>query len=111
MYTVCLDGNEIPWTPTDFPGVTRKIIHRDAKTGGMTLLRKLEPGAVIPAHTHTKADETVYVLEGDFLEDGLSHLPGSYFVAPAQIVHGPHSSRTGCVILTTFSDDLDFVPA
>lgn len=37
----------------------------------MTVLTRTEPGANIPAHHHTKAQETVFALEGDFVEVAL----------------------------------------
>jgi hypothetical protein len=53
----------------------------------------------------------VFVVEGDFIEDGVSHGPGTFFAGPAGSIHGPHRTRTGCVLLTTFSAELDFVAA
>ena len=41
----------------------------------MTVMTRLEPGATIPAHIHTKADETVFVVSGDFIEGGPEHGP------------------------------------
>ena len=32
-------------------------------------MTRINPGAEIPAHYHTHADETVFVLEGHFIED------------------------------------------
>jgi hypothetical protein len=62
-----------------------------------------------PGHLHTKANETVYVLEGDFVEDGASHGPDSFFAGQAGVPHGPHSTVGGCTVLTAFSATLDFV--
>ena len=42
-----------------FPGVSMRVLHQDNRTGGMTVLTKMEPGSTIPAHLHTQADETV----------------------------------------------------
>jgi len=85
-----------------------KVIHEDKKSGGLTVMTRLEPGASIPAHLHTQADETVFVLSGDFIEEKVGHGSGSFFAAPAGVPHGPHHSRTGCVVLTAFSAPLDF---
>jgi quercetin dioxygenase-like cupin family protein len=60
----------VAWSPLDFPRVSLRMLHADPGTGAMSVLTRLAPGAVIPAHLHTKADETVYVLEGDFVEAG-----------------------------------------
>jgi anti-sigma factor ChrR (cupin superfamily) len=108
MYQHIVSTDSLPWTPLDFPGVFMRVVYQDARTGGMTVMTRLEPGAAIPAHLHRQADETVFVLSGDFIEAGALHPSGSYFVAAAGTPHGPHESRTGCIVLTTFSAALDF---
>lgn len=111
MYQLKLETESIEWTSLDFPGVSMKALHRDGRTGAMTVMTRMQPGATIPAHSHTNADETVYVLEGDFVEDGVAHGPGSFFAGAAGTVHGPHTSQRGCILLTTFSAPLDFMLA
>jgi quercetin dioxygenase-like cupin family protein len=109
MYHLKLHADEVAWSALDFPGVSLRVLHTNPATGAMSVLTRLAPGAVIPAHLHTHADETVYVLEGDFVEDGESHGPGSFFAGKAGVPHGPHSSVGGCVVMTAFSAALDFV--
>ena len=111
MYDTKTDTAALDWSPLDFPGVSMKILQQNAATGGMTVMTRIAPGASIPAHSHTTADETVYVVEGDFVEDGMSFGPGNFFIGRAGTAHGPHSSSGGCVLLTTFSASLDFVLA
>ena len=68
------------------------------------------PGAVIPRHFHSHADETVYVLEGDFIEEGTTYGDGAYFVGKSGIPHGPHETTTGCTVLTHWTGGIvDFV--
>jgi quercetin dioxygenase-like cupin family protein len=83
MYNRRLHSDSVEWTPLDFPGVSLRLLHTDPNTGATTVLTRMDPASVIPAHLHTKADETVYVLEGDFVEDGESHGPGAFFVGKA----------------------------
>src|SRR6266496_1312496 len=109
MYELKRPADEADWTALDVPGVAIKILHTDAATGASTVLTRIGPGAIIPQHRHTKADETVYVIEGDFVEDGQSYGPGSFFAGSAGTNHGPHSSTGGCIVLTRFSAALDFV--
>ena len=111
MYQTKTDTAAIDWSPLDFAGVSMKVLHQDAATGGMTVMTRMASGASIPAHRHTHADETVFVVEGDFVEDGVSYGPGSFFVGRAGTDHGPHRSSGGCILLTTFSAGLDFVLA
>jgi quercetin dioxygenase-like cupin family protein len=109
MYHLKLHADGVAWSPLNFPGVSLRVLHNDPDTGAMSVLTRLAPGAVIPAHSHTHADETVYVLEGDFVEDDQSHGPGCFFAGKAGVPHGPHSSVGGCTVLTAFSATLDFV--
>jgi anti-sigma factor ChrR (cupin superfamily) len=108
MYSAIVNTEKLPWTALDFPGVFMRKIQEHQKSGGMTVMTRLEPGASIPVHIHTNADETVFVISGDFIEEGVEHGPGSFFAAITGTPHGPHRSRTGCVVLTTFSTPLDF---
>ncbi len=107
-YQRTVNAEDIAWQPLDFPGVAMKVVRNDEGTGQMTVLTRMNSGAEIPAHYHTYADETVYVLEGDFVEDGKSYAPGSFFVGKAKTTHGPHQTQAGCLLLTTFSAELDF---
>jgi quercetin dioxygenase-like cupin family protein len=108
MYQHVVLTDSLDWQPLDFPGVSMRLVHQDKRSGGMTVLTRLEAGATIPAHTHSQADEAVYVISGDFIEAGVSHKAGTFFVAAAGVAHGPHKSEKGCVVLTTFSAPLDF---
>jgi quercetin dioxygenase-like cupin family protein len=111
MYDLKLKATSAQWQKLDMPGVEMCVLRRDEATGGMTVLTRILPGGVIPAHSHTKADESVYVLEGEFVEDGEAYGPGSYFYGRAGTTHGPHSSPGGCAVLTHFSAEFDFIPA
>jgi anti-sigma factor ChrR (cupin superfamily) len=108
VYSTIVNTAKLPWAALGFAGVSMRVIYEDKKSGGLTVMTRLEPGALIPAHIHTEADETVFVISGDFIEEGVEYGPASFFAAPAAVPHGPHRSRTGCVVLTTFSAPLDF---
>lgn len=108
MYNVKINEREVGWTSLEMAGVFMKVLHKDEATGAMAVLTRMDAGATIPAHFHSKADETVYVLAGDFVEDGISHGPGAYFVGKAGVPHGPHGTVGGCTVLTHFSAELDF---
>jgi anti-sigma factor ChrR (cupin superfamily) len=108
VYQKVIAQKDIVVSALEIPGVTIQILHEDDVSGGMTVLTHIAPGAVIPEHWHTSADETVFVLSGDFIEKDRSHGPGSFFVGKARTSHGPHKSISGCTVLTTFSAPLDF---
>jgi anti-sigma factor ChrR (cupin superfamily) len=108
MYQKTVEAARLEWTALEMPGVSMKTLSVDEATGGMAVLTHIDSGASIPAHWHTNADETVYVLEGDFVEDGISYGPGTFFVGKAGTTHIPHASKNGCVVITHFSAKLDF---
>lgn len=108
MYDINVHERDVEWAPLEMPGAFIRVLHKDEATGAMAVLTRMQPGARIPAHFHTLADETVYVLDGDFVEDGVSHGPGAYFVGKAGVPHGPHETVDGCTVLTHFSAELDF---
>src|SRR4051812_39256211 len=107
MYQRIIDASTLDEQALDIDGVSIRVLHQ-ADNGGIAVITRMRAGAVIPAHWHSKADETVYVLSGDFVEDGVAYGPGNYFVGTARTVHGPHSTTTGCSLLTHFSAELDF---
>ena len=109
MYTMSLNAAAADRVELGFPGVTMQLLQGDGQ--GMFAMTTLVPGAKVPAHSHTSANEFVFVLLGDFIEAGKSHGPGSVFYGLAGTVHGPHTTQNGCVILTHYSAPIDFVPA
>jgi quercetin dioxygenase-like cupin family protein len=107
MFTQMIDARAGEWTPVNVPGVWVKVLHKDAGSGAMTVLTRLDAGSTIPVHTHEEADERVFVLEGDFVEDGFIYAPGSFFFGQAGVAHGPHHSVSGCMVLSHFSSGVD----
>jgi len=109
MYEATIIRTEVESFPIGFTGVTARLVHRGGR-GGMVVLTRLAPEAVIPEHWHSDADETVYVLDGDFVEGGVACGPGTFFFGNAGRPHGPHTSSGGCTALMHFSAavDLDF---
>jgi quercetin dioxygenase-like cupin family protein len=108
MYQKVITREDVDCTALEIPGVTIQILHEDRVSGGTTVLTHLAAGATIPEHWHVAADETVFVLSGDFLEAGQAYGPGTFFVGKAGTSHGPHASNLGCTVLTTFSAPFDF---
>jgi quercetin dioxygenase-like cupin family protein len=109
MYEVKRRPEAGTWGGLDLPGVTVKVLRHDEATGAMNVLTRIAAGACIPAHSHSRADDSVFVVEGEFVEDGETYGPGSYFFGPAGTRHGPHSSPSGCTVLTHFWAELDLV--
>src|SRR3954447_12153536 len=110
MYEIKTDTSALPWSTPNASGISMKMLHLNESTGGMTGMTRLAAGSSMPAHSHTHADQTVFVLEGDLIDDGVTYGPGSFFVVKAGSPHGPHGTSGGCVLLTTYSGPPDFVP-
>jgi quercetin dioxygenase-like cupin family protein len=87
-----------------------KMLQQVESTGGMSGMIRMEAGSSIPAHSHTHADQAVFVIEGDLIDEGVTYGPGSFLVAKAGTPHGPHGSAVGCVLLSTYFGKPDFVP-
>jgi len=111
VYTKNFHADSIEWQPSGIDGVHFKVLDGDLATGAAVTVYKFDPGSVVPAHFHTKADEVAYVLEGDFVENGATYSAGSVFAAPAGTVHGEHRTVNGAVVLFVLSRELDFIPA
>jgi hypothetical protein len=59
----------------------------------------MEPGSVIPAHLHKGVAEVFYMVEGDFINEGRQHLPGTSLHVKTGRLHGTHSTEKGCKFL------------
>ena len=108
-YTVSIEGKK--WQPGPYPGVELMVLHQNAQTGGVTVLRKFHAGVTVPAHIHAEANEFVYVLSGEWEESGVSHTTGAFFFAPRGTPHGPHVAKTEVISLTLFDGPLTVTQA
>jgi mannose-6-phosphate isomerase-like protein (cupin superfamily) len=64
---------------------------------------KIQPGSVIPAHIHEGVAEVLYIVEGDFINEGRPHAVGTSLHVKAGQSHGPHSTKNVCTILVLWS--------
>ncbi len=94
------------WQPGPYPGVELMILHKNETTGGVTVLRKFAAGMVVPAHTHPLANESAYILSGEWEEGGVVYTAGAFFFAPLGVQHGPHIAKTEVMSLTIFDGPL-----
>ena len=90
---------QIPGIQPD-DGVMAHLINVDPSRGLVASIIHLKAGTTIPAHYHEGFAEAHYVLEGDLTNDGQDFGPGGFITHAAGVVHGPHSSRNGCRVLT-----------
>jgi anti-sigma factor ChrR (cupin superfamily) len=84
------DSNTLPWKPWVMEGTHFKLLNIDKKTGGFTMLLKVDPGNEAPVHGHLGAVEA-YVLSGEFGYDRDRGGGGAYVYEEAASVHMPDS--------------------
>lgn len=98
--------NTTLWEPGPYPGVEFAALSHDPSTGGRFLLRRFAPGTVIPAHRHPQTAESVVVLKGKWMEGKIAYGPGSFFHAPKNTVHGPHTAENEVISVTWYDGPL-----
>ena len=92
------------------PNVFLKPLRVDRVAGTQTSLWRLDPGAHIPAHTHT-AEEECLVLDGDISWEGVQYGRGDFLLARAGLHHTAFTTQGGALLmirseLTPFLDAL-----
>jgi quercetin dioxygenase-like cupin family protein len=79
------------------PGVTYALLWREGRdSAGMMWL---EPGAVVPEHTHDVAEHHVWLVDGHARVAGHTLGPGAYWHVPAGVAHEVRCPSThGCTL-------------
>ncbi len=91
-------ASEGKWKPTAEPGITFKKLYFDRDAGLVTMLVRLEPGAVYPAHTHSRTEQCL-VLEGDLIHQDRVYGPGDFTWAEAGSADPALTTRNGTLLL------------
>jgi hypothetical protein len=77
----------------------------DEESGSYTRLSKADAGHVQEeARVHDYWEES-YLLDGSFVENGVTYGAGTFVVNPPGFVHGPYTSETGWLALEYVSYD------
>jgi len=84
--------------------ITLAVRNQNYALGPVMLHLVMKPGSVIPAHIHEGVAEVLYVIEGDFINEGKQHQPGTSLHVKAGKPHGPHSTEAGCTLLVLWTD-------
>jgi quercetin dioxygenase-like cupin family protein len=75
-------STEGAWRETGIAGVSLKPLYLDQASGLMTMLVRMQPGAIYPAHTHSRTEQCL-VLEGDLRHGDHVYGPGDFTWAEA----------------------------
>ena len=79
--------------------ITLAIRNANYTLGPVMLHIAMKPGAIIPAHFHKGTAEALYVVEGDFTNEGKQYQAGTSLHFKAGRKHGPHTTKNGCKLL------------
>jgi anti-sigma factor ChrR (cupin superfamily) len=96
-----VDVQTLPWEKTRHCGVETKTLLVDRKTGLVTLLLKMAPGAKLPDHEHVEIEQT-YVLEGSLVCPEGECKAGEFVWRPAGSRHEAWGGPQGGVMLAMF---------
>ncbi|HXQ50545.1 MAG TPA: cupin domain-containing protein [Stellaceae bacterium] len=99
LASLFVDVEKTPWIQTG-PGNRMKVLYHDPKTGLLTIISKLEPGAGIPQHMHEDLEQT-YILEGSLVDDEGPCTAGNFVVRAKGSRHAPVAPN-GCTMLVFF---------
>jgi anti-sigma factor ChrR (cupin superfamily) len=98
--SIYLRPQDMAWEPTQFDGISIKVLYEDKEKGEMTCFLKWEPGATLPMHKHPEIEQT-FVLEGSFYDhDGICRA-GEFVWRRVGSYHETHSDE-GAVILAIY---------
>lgn len=106
MYAVAHADGE--WRPAGVPGIEVKRLAADLERRVVTMLIRMAPGSRYPAHRHASAEEC-YVVSGDLQVGEREMAAGDYQLCDAGSTHPVQSTRGGCVLFLTSSQDDELI--
>jgi quercetin dioxygenase-like cupin family protein len=95
--TETVHTDDLPWHDVS-AGVRAKLLRRDDASNLMIVLWRLEPGGIVPGHSHSKEEECL-VLEGEMLVGGHRVRAGELHIAKPGAVHADLSTHTGLLVM------------
>ena len=101
LASVFVDVENLPWEKTRYEGVEQKTLMVEPKTGMLTALMRMAPGAKLPDHEHVKIEQT-YVLEGTLKCPEGECKAGQFVWRPAGSRHHAWAGPKGGVFLAMF---------
>ena len=84
--------------------ITLAVRNADYTLGPVMLHLVMKPDAVVPAHIHKGMAEALYVVEGDFANEGKQYQVGTSLHFKAGNAHGPHTTKNGCRLLILWTE-------
>ena len=84
--------------------ITLAVRNANYTLGPVMLHIEMKPGAKIGAHHHEGMAEALYVVGGDFINEGKQHQAGTSLHFKAGKAHGPHTTKNGCKLLVLWTE-------
>jgi quercetin dioxygenase-like cupin family protein len=84
--------------------ITLAVRNANYTLGPVMLHIIMKPGAAIAAHHHNGIAEALYVVEGDFTNEGKQYQAGTSLHFKAGKAHGPHGTENGCKLLVLWTE-------
>jgi quercetin dioxygenase-like cupin family protein len=84
--------------------ITLAVRNTNYALGPVMLHISMKPDAAIPAHLHKGMAEALYVVEGDFTNEGKHYQAGTSLHFKAGKEHGPHTTKNGCKLLVLWTE-------
>lgn len=97
----------LPWQPTLWAGIEKKVLLEDPESGLTTLLMRWAPGAELPYHEHVRIEQT-YVLEGSLVDDDGAATAGNFVWRPPGSRHVVRAPE-GALLLAFFLQPNEFL--
>ena len=107
MYDLEIPASQVKADRFPFPSegdITLAVRNKNYALGPVMVHIVMKPGSVIPAHKHEGMAEALYVMEGDFINEGKEYPAGTSLHVKAGKQHGPHSTKKGCSVLVLWTD-------
>jgi anti-sigma factor ChrR (cupin superfamily) len=96
-----VDVERLPWEKTAYAGIEQKTLLFDRRTGLITALMRMAPGARLPDHEHVEIEQT-YVLEGSLVCGEGECKAGEFVWRPAGSRHQAWAGPEGGLFLAMF---------
>jgi len=84
--------------------ITLAVRNTNYTLGPVMVHLVMKPGAVIPEHLHNGMAEALYVVEGDFSNEGKQYQAGTSLHFKAGTPHGPQATKNGCKLLILWTE-------
>jgi quercetin dioxygenase-like cupin family protein len=111
MWNQIYRSSDVKSAPAPFPETkgnpSVQVLNADPALGPGLLRIVMQPGDVIARHYHAGQAETLYILEGSFIDEGVTYPAGTELNVKPNTHHGPHTTDTGATFLAMFTGQVD----